>query len=111
MAGRGESARAVVRCTPDSVVGADLLVVEVALLPSASRRPARELQAPSVTALHGEAAHDDTATDPRMADAAIDLYIGLEAGQAIPLVVGIRVREACARRSARLRRRGKRRDR
>src|SRR5215469_12279493 len=104
--GRRRSARAVVRRAPDSVVGADLVVIEVALLPSAGRRPASELQASTVTALHGEVTHDDTAADPGMSDAAIDMYVAREGCQAISLVVGIRVREAGARLGAGLRRCG-----
>ena len=95
--GRRRSARAVVRRTPDSVVGADLMVVEVALLPSAGRRPASELQASTVAALHGEVTHDDSAADSRMADAAIDRYVGREECQAIGLVVGKRVGQAVRR--------------
>src|SRR5215469_3502755 len=47
----GPSACAVVGSTPDGVVGADLMIVQIALLTSAGRHPAGELQASAVTAL------------------------------------------------------------
>src|SRR5262249_49234786 len=93
---RRASACAVVGRTPDGVVGADLMVVQIALLTSAGRRPAGELQTSAVTALQGKVIDDDRAADSCMCDAAVDVDIGLERGQAVRLVVGVGVGEARA---------------
>ena len=92
----GHLVRAVVGRAPDIVVGADLVVVQIALLTSAGRRPAGELQASAVTTRQGEVIDDYRAADTGVSDAAAELDVGLESGQAVRLVVGIRVGEARA---------------
>src|SRR6516164_7278832 len=82
---------------PHILIRADLVIVQIALLPSAGHGPAAEFEALAAMALHREMTHDDVAADPGVSDTALDAYVVLQGGETVAPVVGISVREAILR--------------
>ena len=95
-AGHG-STGTVIGSAPDSLVGADLLVVEIALLASAGGGSASELELSAAAALQGEMTDHDRAADAGMSCATAELDVVLESRETVCFVIGIGVGEAHVR--------------
>src|SRR5262252_9931340 len=94
---RRGSTGTVIGSAPDILIGAELLVVEIALLASAGGGSASELELLATAALQREMTDHDRPADAGMPCAAAELDAVLESRETVGFVIGIGIGETRVR--------------